>query len=55
MAVEIGQLVINARVVAEQKAAASQAGANDSARERQEVVERCVAEVLRVLEDRRER
>jgi hypothetical protein len=57
MPIEIGQLVINARVVAdnisEPPAAHGVSSVEDG--EQLKIVEHCVAEVLRILEDRQER
>ena len=57
MPVEIRQLVINSRVVADDKAEppVSLSGSSGNAEEQLEIIERCVAEVMRILEDRQER
>ena len=57
MSVEIGQLIVNARVVTDEQPAASGVDRSDAAdgSADHELVERCVNEVLRILEDKRER
>jgi len=57
MPVEIGQLVINARVVADNTSQppVSQDTSPAEDGEQLKIVERCVAEILRILEDRQER
>jgi hypothetical protein len=57
MPVEIRQLVINSRVVADDTSEppVTMNGSSGKAEEQLEIIERCVAEVMRILEDRQER
>ena len=57
MPVEIGQLVINARVVADNfsQPPVTHGASSEEDGEQLKIVERCVAEILRILEDRQER
>jgi hypothetical protein len=57
MPVEIRQLVINSRIVADDTSEPSVSlnGSSGQAEEQLEIIERCVAEVMRILEDRQER
>ncbi len=56
MPVEIGQLIINARVVADSNDnSITPAEIPDGQNKQQVIVETCVMEVLRILEDRQER
>ena len=57
MSVEIGQLIVNARVVTDEQLTSSSVDHSDAAdgTADHELVERCVNEVLRILEDKRER
>jgi hypothetical protein len=57
MPVEIGQLIVNARVVTDEQPVAPRGDHSDAAEGTadHELVERCVNEVLRILEDKRER
>ena len=57
MPIEIGQLVINARIVAGEGSDRNTAGQYDQERGggQKELIEQCINEVLRVLEQRQER
>jgi hypothetical protein len=57
MPVEIRQLVINSRIVANDTSEppVTLNGSSGQAEEQLEIIERCVAEVMRILEDRQER
>jgi len=57
MPVEIRQLVINSRVVADDTSEppVTLNGSSGKAEEQLEIIERCVAEIMRILEDRQER
>lgn len=57
MPVEIRQLVINSRIVADNRSEPSATLHDSSGKdaEQQEIIDRCVAEIMRILEDRLER
>lgn len=57
MPLEIGQLIINARIVPDETGSNSRyTHETPNSEEREQVlIEKCVAEVLRILEDRMER
>ena len=57
MPVEIGQLIINARIVADNSAekSSSSSSAQNNAINQKEMIEKCIAEVLRILEQKQER
>jgi len=57
MPLEIGQLIINARIVADNstKGNLSSSSTQSSVKQQKELIEQCIAEVLRVLEQRQER
>ena len=57
MPLEIGQLIINARIVADNNTDrnSSSSATQSSGQQKKELIEQCIAEVLRVLEQRQER
>lgn len=57
MPVEIGQLIINARVMPDTgpESEQSSVGSTEADEKQLEIIERCVAEVLRTLKDTQER
>lgn len=57
MPVEIGQLIINARIISDQNVDRGVGYESDQSNigSKQEIIEHCIAEVLRILEQRQER
>ena len=57
MAVEIGQLIVNARVIPDERVDSPDVSAltMELEQNQHDIIERCVNEVLRILEDKRER
>lgn len=57
MPLEIGQLIINARIVTDNNTDrnSSSSSTQSSVNHQKELIEQCISEVLRVLEQRQER
>ena len=57
MPLEIGQLIINARIVTDNNTDRNTASSStqSSVNNQKELIEQCIAEVLRILEQRQER